>query len=146
MSAADHAAPATPAAPAGGDRFARWTYRLAGIYGLLAVIGGYLSEPAVARDYPPAITHREYFYGFWGVTLAWQLAFLVISTDPRRYRPLMPITLVEKLGFFVPAMVLWSRGQLPPPMLAGAWIDLALAVLFLIAFLRTAAAAPRIQS
>ena len=141
MSAADNAStPAAPQSAARGDRFARWTYRLAGIYGLLAVLGGYFSEAGVARDDPPAITHREYFYGFWGVTLAWQLAFLVISTDPRRYRPLMPATLVEKLGFFVPAMILWSRGELPPPMLAGAWIDFALAVLFLIAFVWTAPA------
>ena len=119
------------------NRFARWVYRIAGSYGLLAVIGGYLSEPGVNRDYAPAITHREYFYGFWGVTLAWQLAFLVISTDPRRYRALMPVTLVEKLGFFVPAMILWSRGELPPPMLAGAWIDFVLAMLFTVAFFRT---------
>ena len=119
------------------NRFARWVFRIAGFYGLLAVIGGYFSEAGVTRDYPPAVTHREYFYGFWGVTLAWQLAFLVISTDPRRYRPLMPVTVVEKLGFFVPAMVLWSRGDLPPPMLAGAAIDFVLAVLFTIAFFRT---------
>ena len=122
---------------ASADRLPRWVFRVAGVYGLLAVVSGYLSEAPVNRDYPPAITHREYFYGFWGVTLAWQLAFLVISTDPRRYRLLMPVAVVEKLGFFVPAMVLWSRGELPPPMLAGAWIDFVLAALFLIAFART---------
>jgi hypothetical protein len=126
------------AAAAAADRLPRWIYRIAGIYGLLAVIGGYFSEAGVARDYPPAVTHREYFYGFWGVTLAWQLAFVVISTDPRRYRPLMPVTIVEKLGFFVPAMVLWSRGQSPPPMIAGAWIDFVLAILFAVAWFRTA--------
>ncbi len=128
---------AAAAAAAAANRLPRWIYRIAGIYGLLAVIGGYFSDAGVTRDYPPAVTHREYFYGFWGVTLAWQLAFLVISSNPGRYRLLMPVTVVEKLGFFVPAMILWSRGQLPPPMLAGAWIDFVLAILFAVAWFRT---------
>src|SRR6478735_1720810 len=105
------------------DPFARWTFRIAGVYGLLVILAGYFSEASVARDYPPAITHREYFYGFMGVTLAWQLAFLVISTDPRRYRPLMLVAIIEKLGFFVPGIILWSRGELPTPMAGGAGID-----------------------
>ena len=36
-------------------------------------------EARVGRDYPPAITHPEYFYGFLGVAAAWQVAFLVIA-------------------------------------------------------------------
>ena len=118
-------------------RFAKWVFRIAGIYGLLVIGAGYFSEASVNRDYPPAITHREYYYGFLGVTLAWQLAFLVISTNPARFRPMMLIALVEKLGFFVPGLILWMRHELPPPMAAGAAIDLVLAVLFTISFVRT---------
>ena len=118
-------------------RFAKWVFRIAGIYGLLVIGAGYFSEASVNRDYPPAITHREYYYGFLGVTLAWQLAFLVISTNPARFRPMMLIALVEKLGFFVPGLILWMRHELPPPMAAGAVIDLVLAVLFTISFVRT---------
>ena len=121
-------------------RFARWTFRIAGVYGLIVILAGYFGEAEVSRRYPPAITHREYYYGFLGVTLAWQLAFLQISTDPRRYRPLMLVGVVEKLGFFVPAMILWLRRELPPPMAAGAAIDFVLAVLFTVAFCRTVAA------
>jgi hypothetical protein len=118
-------------------RFAKWVFRIAGIYGLLVIGAGYFSEASVNRDYPPAITHREYYYGFLGVTLAWQLAFLVISTNPARFRPMMLIALVEKLGFFVPGLILWMRHELPPPMATGAAIDLVLAVLFTISFVRT---------
>ena len=92
-------------------RFARWVFRIAGIYGLLVILPGYFTEHAVSRDYPPAITHREYYYGFLGVTLAWQIAFLVISTNPVRYRPLMLVAIVEKLGFFIPGVILYLRGR-----------------------------------
>jgi hypothetical protein len=120
-------------------RFARWTFGIAGVYGLIVILAGYFGEADVSRRYPPAVTHREYYYGFLGVTLAWQLAFLVISTDPRRYRPLMLVGVVEKLGFFIPAVILWSRHELPPPMAIGAAIDLVLGILFLTAFARTQA-------
>jgi hypothetical protein len=119
-------------------RFAKWVFRIAGIYGLLAILPGYFTEHAVSSDYPPAITHREYYYGFLGVTLAWQLAFLVISTNPVRYRPLMLVAIVEKLGFFIPGLVLYLRREIPPPMAAGAAIDLILAILFALAFVWTA--------
>ena len=119
------------------NRFARWTFRIAGVYGLLVIVAGYFSEASVNRDYPPAITHREYFYGFMGVTLAWQLAFLVVSSNPVRYRPLMLVAVVEKLGFFIPGVILWMRRELPPPLVAGAAIDFVLGVLFVIAYVRT---------
>jgi len=56
-------------------KFAKWVFRIAGIYGLIVVAPMYLSESQISRDFPPAITHPEYFYGFIGVTLAWQVLF-----------------------------------------------------------------------
>ena len=49
----------------------------------------YFLEQKVGIDYPPAITHPEYFYGFLGVAIAWQVAFLIIGQDPLRFRPMM---------------------------------------------------------
>ena len=118
-------------------RFAQWVFRIAGVYGLIVILAGYFSAPQVSRDYPPAITHYEYYFGFFGVALAWQFAFLVIARDPARYRPLMPVALLEKLSFFIPSMILWSRGQLPPPTGVLACIDMTLGVLFAIAWIRT---------
>jgi hypothetical protein len=59
---------------------------IAGIYGLIVLVPQLFSESRIARDYPPVITHPEYFYGFLGVAIAWQLCFLVIAKDPVRYR------------------------------------------------------------
>lgn len=118
-------------------KFVKWTYRIAGIYGLLAVAPLYFSEEQIARDYPPAITHPEFFYGFIGVTLAWQLAFLLISRDPQYYRALMPITVLEKLGYAIPAIILFQQGRIPTLYLGTGLIDLLLGVLFVISYLRT---------
>ncbi|MDI1241860.1 MAG: hypothetical protein PSX80_08075, partial [bacterium] len=76
-------------------RFARWTFLIAGIYGLLALVPMYFMESQIGVDTPPAITHPEYFYGFVGVAIAFQLVFLTISTDPAKYRPLMVAAMVE---------------------------------------------------
>ena len=120
--------------------FARRVYRIAGIYGLIAMLPQYFLEQKTGLDYPPAITHPEFFYGFIGITIAWQLAFLVISTDPVRFRPLMPVTLVEKITFVVAiAVMLAGGGAVPPPIIAGAAIDAVLFVLFAMAYIRTPA-------
>jgi hypothetical protein len=79
--------------------FARRLFLIAGIYGLVVLTPQYLLEGRIGRDYPPAITHPEYFYGFVGLGVAWQLAFLVIARDPSRFRPMMVPAVVEKLTF-----------------------------------------------
>ena len=117
--------------------FARRTFQIAGIYGLLALVPMYFLEGRIGRDIPPPITHPEYFYGFLGVAVAWQFAFLVISRDPVRFRPLMIPAVLEKASFGLAAVALWLGGRLPAPTLAFGLIDLALGVLFVVAYLRT---------
>lgn len=120
-------------------KFARWSFRGAGIYGLLALLPQYFMENRIGVDTPPPITHPEFFYGFIGVAVAWQLAFLVISTDPARYRALMPVGVVEKLSFGIPAILLFLADRLAPQMLVAGLIDLGLGVLFTISYFKTAA-------
>jgi hypothetical protein len=117
--------------------FARRVYLIAGIYGLLVLLPLYFMEARIGRDQPPAITHPEYFYGFLGVAVAWQAAFLVIARDPVRFRPLMLPAVLEKAGFGLPAIALWLGGRLAASMLAAGLIDLTLGVLFTVAYLRT---------
>ena len=94
-------------------------------------------EAKLGHDYPPAITHPEFFYATVGVALAWQVAFLVISMDPRRYRPIMLTGVLEKLGYGVPAAVLYCQGRSPALTLATGLVDLFMAVLFLAAYQQT---------
>lgn len=117
----------------------RLIFRIAGIWGLLIVLPFYFLFDRIGREHPPAITHPEFFYGFLGVTVAWQLAFLTIATDPFRFRPIMLPAAVEKLGFVGTLVVLYAQGRMTPGQVALGVPDLALGVLFTIAFIRTGA-------
>lgn len=119
--------------------FARRSFRFAGVYGLIALFPQYFLEAQIGRDYPPPITHPENFYGFIGVALAWQVLFLILSTDPLRYRPMMIPAVLEKLTFGVATAVLFSQGRIPGIVFAFGTVDLFLALLFTLAFVRTAA-------
>lgn len=117
-------------------RFARRVFIVAAVYGLLVLLPQYFMEARVGIDYPPAITHPEYFYGFVGLALVWQLAFVLIASDVLRYRPLMLVAVLEKMSFGLPALVLYAQSRLAFPVLGFALFDLLLGVLFLIAYLR----------
>ena len=120
------------------DRFARRVFTGAGIYGLVSVVPMYGLERRLSETYPPAITHPEFFYGFAGLALAWQLAFLLIGRDPARLRPLMLPSVVEKVTWFGAVAVLVALGRTAAGMLPFALIDLLLAALFVAAYRRTA--------
>ena len=119
-------------------RFAKFTFLIAGIYGLLVLVPLYFTEQQTGREYPPPITHPEYYYGFTGVAVAWQFAFIVMSRNPVRYRPLMLVGIVEKAAFFIPVVLLYSQQRVSSSMMIGALIDGLLGVLFAISYLRTA--------
>lgn len=118
--------------------FARNVFRGAGIYGILAILPQYFMEQRIGRDFPPAINHPEYFYGFVGVALAWQVAFLVMARDPQRFRLMMLPAILEKASFGVAAIALYAAGRIPATIHIFGWVDLTLAVLFALAFTRTA--------
>jgi len=114
-------------------RFARRVFTGAGVYGLVVMLPQYFLAERIGRETPPPITHQEYFYGFIGVVVAWQLVFLMIGRDPARYRPLMPVAVLEKLAFAVPVIILYARGSLPSSVLFFGLLDLTLGVLFMTA-------------
>lgn len=116
-------------------------FRVAGIYGLVVLAPQFFMEGRVARDFPPPITHPEYFYGFIGTALVWQFVFLIIAKNPSRYRPVMWVAVLEKLAFGVPAIVLIAQGRLAATGLVFGIIDLCLAAAFLAAIRMTPASA-----
>ncbi|MCB0061042.1 MAG: hypothetical protein KDE19_02965 [Caldilineaceae bacterium] len=118
-------------------RFAKWAFWIAGALGILEIAPLYFMEAQLAVDMPPALTHPEFYYGFAGVTLAWQLAFLVLGSDPQRYRPLMPVAVVEKVTFVVAAYWLWTQGRLPSMFIGGALLDLTYGIGFVVAYFMT---------
>ena len=119
-----------------GVRFARRLFLVAGIYGLIVLPPFYFLEERMGQDFPPAITHPEYYYGFVGVAIAWQVAFLIIARDPSRYRLLMIPSVIEKFSFGLAALVLFQQGRVPGTIVASGTVDLVFGVLFIVAFWR----------
>ena len=114
--------------------FARRVFRWAAVYGILALAPLYFMETSLGSRQPPPITHPEFFYGFIGIALAWQVLFLVIARDPVRFRPAMLPAVLEKLAFGGAAIVLFACQRIAGPLLAGGLIDLGLAVAFVLAY------------
>lgn len=112
-------------------KFAKYTFLTAGIYGLLVLLPQYFLENKIGADNPPAITHPEFFYGFVGVAVAFQIVFLIISRDPVKYRLMILPSIVEKFSFAIAAAVLFAVGRLGVEMFAAGMIDLLLGVLFI---------------
>lgn len=124
-------------------QFAKWVFRLAGIYGIVTVAPLYFLEGAITRA-TGAISHPEYFYGFVGLCVVWQIMFLLISRDPSRWRPAMPVALLEKLSFSLPVFALYAVGRVDSSVTVFASVDLVWAALFATAYIRSEdRAAPR---
>lgn len=117
-------------------RFARYTFLLAGIYGLLVLVPQYFVE--FAGEGAPVITLPEFFYGFLGVAIAFQLVFIIISTDPQKYRPLILAALVEKFSFAIAVFALVFAGRTTGPIVVGAAIDMLLGILFAVSWFKLA--------
>ena len=118
-------------------RFAKWVFLVAGVSGVIAIAPTYFLEEHFNRDHPPPVNHPEFFYGFFGVTLAWQFMFVVIGSDPLRFRRAMLPSILEKASFSIAIPVLVARERVAAVWLTFAGMDAMWLVLFLIAYLRT---------
>lgn len=123
-------------------RTARWIFGVASVWGILVIAPLYFAEGVIAANDPPAITHPEFFYGFVGVTLAWQFLYGLIATDPARFRPIMPIGAAGKISFTVACTALYFGGRLGATTFYSSLIDLLLALLFLVAWAKLASGKP----
>jgi hypothetical protein len=120
-------------------RFAKVVFTVAGIWGVLIMTPLYFTFDAIGRAFPPPITHPDLYYGFIDVTLAWQVAFLVIAANPIRYRTMMLVGVLEKFLYVTTVVTLAVHGQLPSGQAAIIAVpDGTLGLLFAVAFFRTA--------
>jgi hypothetical protein len=122
------------------DRFSSIVFLAAGIYGLIVLAPGFFGEKMVAEKMPPPITHPEFYYGFLGVAVAWQVAFLIICRDPQRFRSIIPAAILEKLAYSIICAVLLALGRIPLIVAMGGAGDFILGTLFTISYFRLKAA------
>jgi hypothetical protein len=123
-------------------KFAKIVFRVAGIWGFLILTPLYFLFDVIGRKDPPPITHPAFFYGFVGLALVWQAAFLVIAGDPVRFRPLMLVAILEKAAYAIPVALLVAAKRTAPNDLVFAGTDAMLGFLFVLSYLRTPKAAP----
>jgi hypothetical protein len=119
-------------------KFAKYTFMIGGILGLTALLPQYLMENKVGTDNPPAITHPEFFYGFLGVAIAFQIAFLIIASDPVKYRLMILPSIVEKFSFGIAVVILFLTGRAAGQIVIAAALDLILGILFIISWYKLA--------
>jgi hypothetical protein len=118
-------------------RFAKLTFIGAGIWGIVVLTPLYWLFDVTGRPYSPPTDYPHFFYGFLSVAMAWQIAFLVIGSNPARFRPLMIPSMLEKVGHVLGVAVLYLNGRITDIDAQAAVPDLLLAILFIAAFVKT---------
>ena len=124
-------------------KFAKIVFAVAGVWGIAVLTPFYFLVDIAGHAYAPPATYPHFFYGFLSVTMAWQIAFLVIASDPARFRPLMIPSILEKLGYIATVAVLYRQARISPSDASTAAPDMLLAILFVAAFVKTRKAGKR---
>ena len=117
-------------------KFARYTFAAAGTIGTLVLLPMYFLMERTGLDSPPPVTHPEFYYGFVGVALAFQLVFLTIASDPVKFRPLILAGIVEKFIFVIPTFYLAWQGRVTGAIIGGAALDLMWGCLFIVSYFK----------
>lgn len=121
--------------------FAARVFQIAGIWGI-GILGLSYGAYLLGFDAMTVVTtHPHFVHGFFLVTLAWQVAFLLIASDPIRYRLLMLPAMLEKFPFTLATLMLFAAGDIGWDVLAAGLIDGVLGVLFSVAYIMTDGAA-----
>jgi len=118
-------------------KFAKIVFTAAGIWGLVVLAPLYFTYDLIGRQYPPPVTHPDFYYGFLGVALAWQVGFLAIGREPERLRPMMIPAVLEKLFYVMSLVALHAQGRIALGQLAPGIPDFLLGCLFVAAFFKT---------
>ena len=117
--------------------FPRVVFLAAGVWGLAVLPPLYFLVDVTGRHYAAPVDYPHVFYGFVSVALAWQFAFLVIGSNPARFRPLMIPGMLEKFGHVAGVVVLYGQGRLSAADATAAVPDALLGLLFVVAFVMT---------
>jgi len=119
-------------------RFARYVFIGAGVWGVIVLTPLFFLVDVSGKHWLPPATHPHFFYGFLAIAMAWQVAFFIIGSDPRRFRPLMIAGILEKLGFVLTSAVLYAQSRVTASDASVAVPDALLGILFAAAYVRTA--------
>ncbi len=118
-------------------KFAKYVFVVAGVWGIAVLTPLFFLVDITGRLYVAPTDYPHFFYGFLSVAMAWQIAFLIIGSDPARFRPLMIAGFIEKAGYIIGATVLHAQGRISAADASTAMPDALLLALFVVAFVKT---------
>jgi len=118
-------------------RFAKVAFTAAGVWGIGVLTPLYWLVDITGRHYGRPTEYPQFFYGFLSVAMAWQIAFLIIGSNPARFRLLMIPGILEKLGHVAGVAVLYGRARIGWVDAQAAVPDFVLAMIFILAFVKT---------
>jgi len=118
-------------------RFSKVVFTVAGIWGIVVLTPLYFLFDVTGRPYAPPADYPHFFYGFLSVTMAWQIAFLIIGSNPVRFRLLMIPAIFEKFSYIVTLAILHSHARISTPDAMTGVPDVVLGLLFIAAFAKT---------
>ena len=112
-------------------KFATWTFRVAGVVGLLVTI------PLLFGESVMGVRQPEFYYGFVFLNICWQIAYVVVSLDPVRYRPVVLPAILAKGSGAATLIWLFLQGRISGQWVPAAATDAAFSILFIIAYWAT---------
>ena len=118
-------------------RLARIIFIGAGIWGIAVLTPLYWLVDISGRHYLPPNDYPQFFYGFIAVAIAWQIAFLVIGSNPARFRMLMIPAMIEKFAYISTLILMYGRAQISSIDVQPAIPDGLIGLLFIVAFWAT---------
>ena len=124
-------------------RLAKIVFIVAGVWGIVVLMPLFFLFDVTGRPYAPPTDYPQFFYGFLCVAMAWQVAFLVIGSDPGRFRLLMIPSMIEKFSYVATLIVLRGQARISNMDASAAVPDFLLGLLFIAAFVSTSTADPK---
>lgn len=115
-------------------KFTKWTFRTAGILGLVIMVPLLFMERFIEQIFPPAVNHPEFYYGFVLLNIGWQILYLFLASDPIRFRPMMLPAFFAKASAPVALWWLFLAGRISADWVNTTYLDGVFAVLFLVSY------------
>jgi hypothetical protein len=112
-------------------KFAKWVFLLAGVLGLLSTV------PLLFAENTMRVRQAEFYYGFVCLNICWQVLYLLLSSDPIRYRPMMIPALLAKGSGTVALTWLYLLARVSAQWIVAGAVDGVFTVLFAAAYWST---------
>ena len=116
---------------------AKLIFRVAAVWAILALTPILFFPNRIGNPVPRPLTEPEYFHGFLALSLLFALLYLVIATNPIRYRPVMWIGILQKFVYPLAIFGLLSTHRAPPTKSFYAGVEFLFGLLFILALIKT---------